>query len=114
MRCQRDGFSIDAGLAKRRGLPDWYLDEPYVPPDIRSLYFEAFDDLCTTRQRGFDLGPIPWDQIVNYADRSNLDPANAQAFVRVIREMDSAWLAWADAERQRERKAAEAKAAQRG
>ena len=104
MRCRRDGFSLDAGIAKRRALPDWYLDEPYTPDDLRDFYLEAFNDLNTERPRGMDLGPIPRSKIVDYANEHQLDDENRGVFVRTIRAMDDAWLAWAASETERERK----------
>ena len=42
-------------------------------------------------------GPIPWDKTVEYSDRSELDREASQAFVHIMRELDSAYIRWASA-----------------
>lgn len=55
----------------------------------------AFYDLSSCRQLGDGVpGPVPWHIIVQYADRAGLDPENAEALIRIIREMDSGYLKW--------------------
>ena len=39
-------------------------------------------------------GPIPWRDIVAYADRAGLDRGEAEALVTIIRAMDDAWLSF--------------------
>ncbi len=43
---------------------------------------------------GMGLGPIPWDKMVQYTDRYHLEEDIAEAFIAVMREMDSAYLDW--------------------
>ena len=38
-------------------------------------------------------GPIPWRDIVAYADRFRLDHGETEALVSIVLEMDRAWLA---------------------
>lgn len=55
----------------------------------------AFYDLSSCRHFGEGVpGPIPWHRVVQYADRSGLDPDNTEALIRITREMDSAYLKW--------------------
>lgn len=64
---------------------------------------EAFWELTTCRQIGMGLGPIPWDVMVSYAQFHQLEDDVARAFVQVIRQMDSVYLAWQAEEQERER-----------
>lgn len=56
------------------------------------FYLRAFNDLSTTRQIGMAAGPIPWDKIVQYADRVGLEPDVSMSFVRIVRRMDDTYL----------------------
>ena len=47
------------------------------------------------------LGPIPWSKMVQYADRSGLDPDVADAFVDIMRTMDMAFMNYNAAEQKR-------------
>lgn len=40
------------------------------------------------------IGPIPWDKAIDYAERMELDDGMVGLFVRVMREMDRAFLDW--------------------
>jgi len=72
-------------------LPQWFLDEPHLyPGDV--FYLKAFFDLSTCRQSGMGLGPIPWHIIVQYAKFYQLEEDVTEAFIDVIREMDTAFL----------------------
>lgn len=95
LRYQRDGFSVDAAIAKGRPLPDWYLDQPEIAPGD-DFYLRAFNNLGTCRQIGMSVGPIPWDRCIDYAERAGLEPDLIDAFVSVIRAMDAAYLDWLD------------------
>lgn len=83
---------MQAAQAKGRDLPTWYTEEPCLLPGDE-FYMKAFWDLGTGRAIGFAIGPIPWRDIVEYADRHKLDEDVAGAFVYVIREMDAKYLA---------------------
>jgi hypothetical protein len=94
LRCQRDGFSIDAGIEKgRTTFPDWYLDKPPLAENDR-FYLTAFTRLTRTRSNGFGVGQIPWDKIVQYAAIKQLDPQMTDVFVEVLCAMDTGYLKW--------------------
>lgn len=60
---------------------------------------EAFYDLSTGRPASdYGVHPIPWRDIVAYADVSGLDPDNYQTLRQVIRAMDAAFRGWHKAE----------------
>lgn len=40
------------------------------------------------------MGPIPWNRIVDYGERKQLDNAMMGVFEIVIRELDEAYLRW--------------------
>lgn len=42
-------------------------------------------------------GPIPWRDIVAYADRIGLDRGETDALIEIISQMDTAWLAFHEA-----------------
>ncbi len=74
-------------------MPQWYLDEPPLCVGDE-FYFKAFWDLDTTRSYGMELGPIPWNLIVDYAERAELDEELKEPFVRIIRGMDNTYRGW--------------------
>lgn len=43
---------------------------------------------------GFSIGPIPWRDIILYADHAGLALDVQQAFVVIIKEMDAGYLDW--------------------
>jgi hypothetical protein len=103
LRCQRDGFSIDAGIEKgRTTLPAWYLAKPPITENDR-FYLTAFTRLTTTRNNGFGIGKIPWDKIVQYAAIKQLDPQMTDVFVEVLCSMDDGYLKWNADNREAER-----------
>lgn len=53
---------------------------------------KAFYDLSTCRSAGMGIGPIPWNAIIQYAGWYGLDRDVTEAFVDIIREMDSAYI----------------------
>lgn len=98
----REGFTIRSAEEKNakagyeaRKLPDWYIAEPATLPGDE-WYLRAFWRLSTCRQIGMGVGPIPWNCIVQYADRYGLEPAVSEMFIEVVREMDSAYLKWSN------------------
>ncbi len=84
-------YSIEAGIAKGRPLPEWYLDEPDAYPGDH-FYLKAFYDLNSCRSIGLNLGPIPWDKILKYAEYSQLDTQVTECFLTVIATMDNHYL----------------------
>lgn len=81
--------------AESRGipLPEWAKNEPQLP-DGDEFYLAAFSELSTCRPFGMTLGPIPWRDIVLYADYHELDSMNRQFFARAMRQLDTAYLTW--------------------
>lgn len=62
-------------------------------PDLDAWFMEAYGHLCTERDFGMGLGPIPWSSMVAYADRAGLTRAAAGQFVTVMTALDRAELA---------------------
>jgi len=84
-------WSIKAGIAKGRPLPEWINDEPPRLPN-ENFYLRAFNDLTTCRDVGTSIGPIPWRDIFVYAGFKGLEHDLIDPFIQIIREMDSAYL----------------------
>ncbi len=103
LRFQRDGWAIEVADARGQPLPKWFIDRPESTPED-DFYLKAFWDLSSTRSIGFGVGPIPWDQIVSYADRMGLEPDIAQGFVRIIQALDGTYLIWQEDERKKKSK----------
>lgn len=76
------------------------MDEPIIEPaDI--FYIKAFYDLGTCRSNGMSLGPIPWSAMIQYAEWYGLDRDVTEAFVDIVREMDTAYLNYQAEEQKR-------------
>lgn len=86
-------FSVEAAAEKGRELPTWFIEEPEVEPGDE-FYLRAFRDLDTCRSSSMSIGPIPWRDIIYYAERSGLEEDLIEPFIRVIRLMDSAHREW--------------------
>ncbi len=84
-------YSIQSGIEKNRPLPDWFENEPLLLPGDE-FYIGAFHNLGTCRQYGMTVGPIPWNIIVEYAALHELDNELTKGFVKIISEMDKAYL----------------------
>lgn len=84
-------YSIEAGIAKGRPLPDWFIDEPSLYPGD-DFYIRGFHNLNTCRTIGMAMGPIPWTAIYTYAISSILNEDLIDPFIQIIREMDSGYL----------------------
>lgn len=100
---QRDGFVIDAAIAKGRKLPDWYLDAPQEDSDT-DFYLRAFDDLNTCRTTIDPIGYIPWDKISEYGIFHGLDNDMLRSFITIIRVMDNAYIDWWIKQQQKQQK----------
>lgn len=99
---QRDGYSIEAAVEKGRELPEWFDEcDPPDPELGEDFYFRAFWDLHTCRHIGMGFGPIPWNTIVEYGFLQDLDRDMLRPFIRIIREMDTAYLEWQAAQADR-------------
>ena len=86
-------FQLQAREVKGLPPPDWAMNEPPLYPGD-DFFLTAFYDLSTCRSFGESPGPIPWDKMVEYADRKELDPDVADAFISILRQMDSQYLKW--------------------
>lgn len=93
MRYSRDGFSIESAKRKGRPLPDWYTEAPEISM-LDSIYLDAFWFLHTTRAFGMDIGPIPWDKCLLYAQYLELDRDLTECFFRIIFALDAEFLKW--------------------
>lgn len=94
MRYLRDGFSVEAAIAKRRPVPEWFLDCPELLPGDE-VCVVAFWDLSTERQCGMTLGPIPWSKAMLYGSaRMGLRGPALESFWRMVRVIDEAYLGW--------------------
>ena len=92
---------MEAAVRKGRELPDWYFDEPPRQP-LDQFYLGSFSALSSTRN--YELGPIPWDRIVEYGLRAGLDDDMIDVFVVLLRAMDAGYLEYAASELDRQRK----------
>ena len=72
-------------------LPDWW---DKCPPHVRGddFYIEAFWELSSCRDFGMGIGPIPWHRIVQYGEWKKLDDGMMRLFIRIIRELDDAYV----------------------
>lgn len=74
-------------------LPDWYKEPPEGPdPAIEQLFLDAWGHLSTHRQLGMAVGPIPFRDMVWYAERQGFDRDTTETFCDVLTEMDVLWL----------------------
>ena len=80
-------------MEKGRALPGWFLEEPLVLPGD-DFYLQAFRDLNTCRDVGWNIGPIPWRDVVAYSSVQGLDAESTRLFIEVIRTMDQGYLIW--------------------
>lgn len=69
------------------------MEEPVTYPGD-DFFLTAFYQLSSCRHSSDIIGPIPWDKIVQYSDRRELDYDVSLAFEHILREMDSEYLAW--------------------
>ena len=69
------------------------IKEEDLEPSIIGFefYYDAFGELSTTRQSGFNLGPIPFTAIVEYFTIYNID-GDFDEFASIIRRMDKVYL----------------------
>lgn len=67
------------------------------------FYLRAFWELSSCRQFGEVMGPIPWNFLIQYAERAGLDAGMIRVFEVVIRELDEAYLEHLRTEREQKR-----------
>lgn len=93
LRYARDGWAHESGqyAAATGREPEWIAK---CPPLARGeeFYIRAFWELSSCRLFGMVVGPIPWNHILLYAQFKQLDPEITDLFIRVIRELDEAYL----------------------
>ena len=72
------------------------MEEPCIESsDI--FYLSSFWDLNSTRC--FDMGFIPWDVRLKYAEHVGLDKENTKTFIVIISRLDNTYLTWIAKER---------------
>jgi hypothetical protein len=67
--------------------PSVETDEPKLLPGM-GIYYRAWWDLDTERQRGDFPGPIPWSAVRRYAISLGYRGSDRDHFIRVIRRVD--------------------------
>lgn len=61
-----------------------------------TFYLQAFRDLNTCRSTGWNVGPIPWRDMLDYAQTHQLDETGTHLFMETLRAMDQAFLKWCE------------------
>lgn len=79
--CERHGDELPDQIKNAPILEDWML-----------FYFDAFHELGTDRQFGFQAGPIPMSSLFLYVDRYDFSEDDAEDFFFIIRQMDNHFL----------------------
>lgn len=64
---------------------------PVLLPGLE-FYMTAFMDLSSCRQIGFDVGPIPFTAVSEYASRYDITGEQFHVFWALIKQMDAAYL----------------------
>jgi len=90
-----NSFVIEAAIERGVEPPSFLKPEPLLLPGDQ-FYLDAFWDLSTCRQMGMGLGPIPWKDILEYAQYKELDCDLVDMFFLTIRAMDRVYLDWSD------------------
>ena len=93
---------IETQAARGQPLPDWYVNEPYVPP-AEEFYLRAFYELITARNQD---GRISWRDIDDYAERVGLEEDILPAFREIIRALERTFCKWLEDERAKKTKQA--------
>ncbi len=92
----RDGWAVESGQYQRATgrNPDWLQDVPELQRGDE-FYIKAFWELSTCRHySGGAVGPIPWDKIMDYANKAGLDSTMEGVFLEAMRGLDVTWLRW--------------------
>jgi hypothetical protein len=73
-------------------LPDRIQNAPELVLGLE-LYYGAFMDLTSCRGTGYGTeGPIPWDKVVQWAEKYGLDEEQEDDLVYHIPQMDEVYL----------------------
>lgn len=86
---------LEVALARGQPPPSWLEEEPPAYPGDE-FYLKAWHALDSCRIIGLSMGPIPWRDVVSYAQYTELEPDVTEAFVEIIRTMDRAYLKWCE------------------
>jgi len=76
-------------------VADGKIREKDLRPEAQVFryYIDAFNELSTCRPSAFDVGPIPFTAIAEYAKIFGVDDSDFHEFLFIIRAMDSEYLA---------------------
>jgi len=72
-------------------IPDRIENAPSIWPGLE-LYYIGFLNLTSSRQVGFQMGPIPWLSIEQYCRLQGLDEDQAESMHFHVSEMDKFYL----------------------
>jgi len=79
--------------ARGQPIPKFLVPPPLVTPEDQ-FYLSGFWELSTCRQFGFGIGPIPWGEVIRFAQFAGLDDHLTGVFLRTIRAMDTVYMEW--------------------
>ncbi len=74
------------------------MEEPLID-EADLFYLTGFWDLNTTRQ--FDMGFIPWNAKLQYANYHELDALVTEGFMYLVGNLDHVYLDWLAREREK-------------
>ena len=92
---QEKNFVVQAAIERGQPIPEWLQNEPLLLPGDE-FYMSAFYELSTCRSYGWTLGPIPWRDIIFYAQYAGLEEDLLPVFVRSLRAMDTVYMEYID------------------
>jgi len=84
IKYEKNGFSVQAAIAKNRPLPQWYLDKPELD-QFEEWLLVSFFELSNGRVDG---KLISWRDIADYSTLHEFDPVFSQVFKEIIIELD--------------------------
>jgi hypothetical protein len=103
-------YTLRQGPFETRILEDCYRNNRPLPRSIQeapellpglSLYYGAYIELQSCRKDGFSTGRVPWTEVQRYAVWSEFSAEQIEDLHHYVREMDAAYLDWAEEERKR-------------
>jgi len=100
---------VNQAISQKTDIPDRVLNQPILMSGLE-LFFKGFLDLTSDRLSAFELGPIPTMAILSYASYYDIDSSD---FLKVIRDMDNAFIKYHTNKQKRERDRAERAAKRR-
>ena len=104
IRAARDEKAILANIKHDPNFrpPSWWSQEPLIVPQLDWL-LNAYHELSTERQIGFQCGPIPVSRIRETGMRIlGEDSIMIEPFTAIIRILDAAFLEYSEAQRKKE------------